>query len=339
MARIFVSYRRQDSRHFARVLKTRIESRFGNDSVFLDLDAIPIGVDFQTHVEAAIGQCQAMLLVIGDKWLATDGTGKNRLFAPHDTVRMEIATALARKVPIVPVLVDDATMPTLDDLPDEIRNVTSLNAATVRDADFEHHMTRLESVLEKLLQPASTRAQTANRLKAGKTQSAATPVVKVNVAAKRDNTPGKKRKTAATKTKPVPTGKRAAGKNLPCLTLTSLRRAFKDSENTFVGSSIPPVKLLQALGAYASDIDMSDVLLLYDSSFFGGAKNGFLLTRNGIYWHNLGESAHRVEFRNLKRVADNGGDVVVNGKSISIDNFICAGALTDLLEEIMKNKS
>ena len=78
---IFVSYRRQDSSYIAVTLKERIERRFGVDSVFFDIDNIPIGADFRKHIEAAVSQCQALLVVIGDKWLArVERTGTNRLF-------------------------------------------------------------------------------------------------------------------------------------------------------------------------------------------------------------------------------------------------------------------
>ena len=305
MAKIFVSYRRQDSLHFTRVLKTRIEGRFGKKSIFRDLDNIPIGVNFRKHAEAAISQCQAMLLVIGDKWLATGDTGKSRLFDPHDTLRMEIETALAREVPIVPVLVENARMPAMEDLPDEIKQVASLNAARVHDADFEHHMTRLEGVLEKLL----------------KRRPAATPVVKTNLVAKKSTTRLKNRKVS------------------PRLTLTNLRRAFKDSANTYVGSSIPRNKLYNAVGAYGLVIEPNEVLALYDDTTFGGAKNGFMLTKTTLHWQNLAAGSGFLDFSDLKRVTHTPKTVNVNGRSISVSEHSSAAALTRLLKGMIKSRS
>jgi hypothetical protein len=346
MARIFVSYRRHDGRFVAFPLKERIEQRFGEGSVFVDVDNIPVGVDFRKHVESEIGRCHAMLVLIGDEWLATEAhTGKNRLFDPQDPVRAEIEAALARKILIVPVLIGDARMPAAANVPESIQALTFLNAAEVRGGrDLKADMARLVDVLGTLLEPVPATARTSRPRSASKAPprpaggKAKVAAMKGASGRKKASVAAKKDATAKDKPRGAGKEKEAANKALPCLTLTSLRRAFKDSENTYIGASIPPVKLVNALGAYASDIEMSDVLLLHDASFFGGAKNGFLLTKNGIYWHNLGESAHRVEFRNLKRIADSGSDVVVNGKSISINDFICAEALIELLEEIVKSK-
>ncbi len=160
MARIFVSYRRQDSPYVAATLRDHIERRFGADSVFFDIDNIPVGADFRKHIEAAVSECGALLVLIGDKWLMPEErTGKNRLFEPRDYVRMEIEAALARGIPVVPVLVEAAEMPTAGDLPESIGDLIFRNAAEVRAGrDFQNHMTRLVDGLWSLLGPASTTA-------------------------------------------------------------------------------------------------------------------------------------------------------------------------------------
>ena len=70
MAKIFVSYRRQDSPYVAPTLKDRLEQRFGENSVFLDIENIPIGVDFRERINLAVRHCDVMLVLIGDAWLA-----------------------------------------------------------------------------------------------------------------------------------------------------------------------------------------------------------------------------------------------------------------------------
>ena len=69
MPKIFISYRREDSEHVTGRIYDRLESHFGRDNVFLDVDAIPLGVDFREHLGRAVGRCDVLLAVIGERWL------------------------------------------------------------------------------------------------------------------------------------------------------------------------------------------------------------------------------------------------------------------------------
>ena len=112
MAQIFISYRRQDSAYLAATLSERLQQHFGPNSVFFDIDNIPLGVDFRDHIGNAVGQCDVLLVIIGDQWTgAVDSQGKRRLDNPSDYVRVEIESALKRNIPVVPVLVENAQMP------------------------------------------------------------------------------------------------------------------------------------------------------------------------------------------------------------------------------------
>jgi TIR domain len=311
MAKIFVSYRRQDSPYVAAVLKDRLERRFGGDSVFFDIDNIPVGADFRKHIEAAVGQCVAMLVLIGDSWLAPVEGRKNRLFEPRDYVRMEIEAALGRKIPVVPVLVANADMPAAEDLPESIQELIFRNAAEVRAGrDLENHVARLIDSLWTLLESGATIARASRPRKSKKPQRTATP---------------------AAKTKDV------RKKEQPALNKTILRRLFRDTDDTYVGSAIPPHKLHNALQSYAPDLDPSEVLAVHDNTVFGGASNGFLLTRTAIYWRNLGETPDSLEFHELVRVTHSAGSyeavVRVNGRPIKLATTnMCYWDLASLLK-------
>src|ERR1035438_7042962 len=127
MFKIFISYRREDSEHIAGRLYDRLEPHFGRDNLFMDVDTIPLGVDFREHLDQAVGQCDVLLAVIGDHWLnvcVEDGPrkGKRRLDDPTDFVRIEIVSALDRGISVIPVLVGKASMPGEADLPDCLRS-------------------------------------------------------------------------------------------------------------------------------------------------------------------------------------------------------------------------
>jgi hypothetical protein len=78
-----------------------------------------------------------MLTVIGPNWLtAKDENGQRRLDNPEDFVVIEIGVALARNIPVVPVLVDGARMPKASELPDSLKPLVRRQAVEMRHAHF-----------------------------------------------------------------------------------------------------------------------------------------------------------------------------------------------------------
>jgi serine/threonine protein kinase len=134
--KIFVSYRRDDSAHFAGRLLDFLELRFGTGSVFFDVETIPIGVDFWDHIKGFLAECAAMVVVMGPTWLEELKAKRRRWYqlkAPDDFVAMEIAAAAQLRLPIIPVLFDGAAMPRARDLPRELAFLPSVNASLISD--------------------------------------------------------------------------------------------------------------------------------------------------------------------------------------------------------------
>ena len=97
MGGIFISYRRDDSGPYAGRLRDALTHHFGAEQVFRDIDSVDPGERFPRLIEQEVGSCDALLALIGPKWLAiTDAAGRRRLDDPDDFVRLEIATALGR---------------------------------------------------------------------------------------------------------------------------------------------------------------------------------------------------------------------------------------------------
>lgn len=142
MAHIFISYRRADAGYVANVLGERIRDAFGESSVFIDVDTIPLGIDFREHINKAVSECDVLLAIIGDKWLTLqDAAGQRRIDEPADFVRIEIEAAIKRNIPVVPILIDNATMPAPAALPESIRQLAFRNAAELRAGrDMNHHI-------------------------------------------------------------------------------------------------------------------------------------------------------------------------------------------------------
>jgi len=156
MTRIFISYRRQDTRQIAGRIFDRLEAHFGRDHVFMDIDSIPFGVDFHDYLDEQVARAETVLALIGPGWAeARDEAGKRRLDNPDDFVRIEIEAALRRGIPLGAVLIDGAPMPRPEQLPEDMRALCRRNAAPVDSGrDFNVHMSRLIADLERHLSGA-----------------------------------------------------------------------------------------------------------------------------------------------------------------------------------------
>src|SRR4030095_5715370 len=138
-ARVFISYRRQETAWPARQLYDGLVAELGANRVFKDVDNIEPGDDFVERIQSAVGSCQVLLALIGPQWLTiTDAKGERRLDDPEDFVRLEVETALSRDdVRVIPILVDDAKMPRPQDLPMELAALTRRQAVEINPIDFD----------------------------------------------------------------------------------------------------------------------------------------------------------------------------------------------------------
>ena len=149
---IFINYRRDDTIATAGRLNDRLVRAFGDKHVFMDIDHIPAGVDFTQHIEAQLAQCGVLLAIIGHYWLhARDASGSRRLFDPNDLVAVEIGAALRRGTIVIPVLVDGAAMPSVDELPNQIKPLARRNAVELRNTQFGANFDRLVQKIREVL--------------------------------------------------------------------------------------------------------------------------------------------------------------------------------------------
>jgi hypothetical protein len=94
--------------------------------------------------------------VIGKHWLtATDAAGQRRLENPDDYVRVEIATALQRNIRVIPVLVQGASMPSADEVPEDLAPLTRRNAFELHDTSWRDDFRRLITVIERVIKGTS----------------------------------------------------------------------------------------------------------------------------------------------------------------------------------------
>ncbi|MGH4013014.1 MAG: TIR domain-containing protein [Pseudonocardiaceae bacterium] len=150
MSSIFISYRRDETKDVAGRLYDRLTNIFGKDKVFRDIYTIPGGADFPSWIEDAVASAKVVVALIGDHWATMgDSQHRRRIDDPADWVRLEIATALEHGTLVVPVLVEDATMPAETELPDPLRKLARHHAIGLSDRRFEADVEELIKLLRE----------------------------------------------------------------------------------------------------------------------------------------------------------------------------------------------
>jgi len=149
MSGVFISYRRADTQGWAGRLGEDLAHAFGDVARFFDLASIPPGADFIVEIERAVESADAVLVLIGPRWLdLRDEHNMRRLDAPNDVVATEVSLALTRPAPVIPVLLGGITMPGAAALPEKLQLMARRNAFELSDSRWEHDRDRLFAALE-----------------------------------------------------------------------------------------------------------------------------------------------------------------------------------------------
>jgi membrane-bound metal-dependent hydrolase YbcI (DUF457 family) len=149
MPEIFISYRREDSLSATGRLAEKLVQQFGAAQVFRDLDAIEAGTNFERAILDAVSAASVMLVMIGRTWVdARALDGSRRLQQPDDFVRREIETALTANIPLVPVLVEGASMPAGDALPASLQPFALRQALELSEMRWAYDCSRLTTLLQ-----------------------------------------------------------------------------------------------------------------------------------------------------------------------------------------------
>ncbi|MCX4847315.1 toll/interleukin-1 receptor domain-containing protein [Streptomyces sp. NBC_00893] len=156
MPRIFLSYRKPDSRWMRNRVYHALSDRLGADAIFKSGQSIPPGADFAEILRRQAAECELMCVLIGPGWLDARGEDGVRLLdRAHDWVRLEIATALRAGNRVVPVLLGDATMlPDASALPAEIARLAHLQFLRVPETHLPDGLAHLGDAVTALLSDA-----------------------------------------------------------------------------------------------------------------------------------------------------------------------------------------
>lgn len=150
--KIFISYRREDTSGESGRLKDKLEQIFGKENIFYDVETLEAGLNFDESIAKALSESKVLLAMIGPHWMkVVDAKGMSRLQKPDDWVRKEIAEALKRDLRVIPVLVNGAEMPDLEDLPQELKELSLKHAQELTSSRWNYDVGELTRVLEKII--------------------------------------------------------------------------------------------------------------------------------------------------------------------------------------------
>jgi len=138
---VFINYRRQTDSGVAGRVYDNLTRALPGASIFMDVDKLNPGDDFEVALGRSLASCKVMLAVIGPQWATlADEQGRPRLQDPDDFVRKEIRAALEGQVRVIPVLINDARMPGRSTLPPDLQDLAKRQAMEVRHERFNDDM-------------------------------------------------------------------------------------------------------------------------------------------------------------------------------------------------------
>ena len=150
MAGIFISYRRNDVAGQVGRLFERLAGHYGETFVFMDIESINPGQQFEDVILQRIRDCDVMLVAIGPSWRLRPqppaaGTGAR---AEKDYLLLEIEAAIRSKRTLVPLLIDrNEPLESITDLPDA---VLQAQAFDLRHNSFDRDVDAFVRGLEQL---------------------------------------------------------------------------------------------------------------------------------------------------------------------------------------------
>ena len=151
---IFISYRRHEASGFAGRLYDNLANTFRVGRIFMDVGSIEPGLNFRNAMMRGVDRSAVLLVIIGPHWLdLTDENGDRRLDNGDDPVRVEIETAIARNIVVIPVLMDGTPMPDRRMLPTTIQELAQRHAIRLRHDSFSSDIGRLLEVLSRHVNP------------------------------------------------------------------------------------------------------------------------------------------------------------------------------------------
>jgi hypothetical protein len=154
MAKIFLNYRRRDTPGHTGRLYDHLIKYFGEREVFFDINGLRVG-NFESTISKELKSCRVFIPVIGDRWSSLFDPSKSA----NDYVHKEIDFILSKNrkidsdlpigaVLVLPILVNNAGIPTETQVPAELHELLKMQMTTLDDRDFAGSVEKLVAKIE-----------------------------------------------------------------------------------------------------------------------------------------------------------------------------------------------
>lgn len=145
VTRVFMSYRRADRPMSAGRIYDYLVRSLGPGSVFMDVSDICLGREWMSVISEKLNSAEVVLAIIGPEWIRLlqekMGDSTDLLVTSFsedaDPVAIELCRGAQHDLPVVPVLVDGASLPSTDALPGPLKFLPTRQSMTVHYQTFD----------------------------------------------------------------------------------------------------------------------------------------------------------------------------------------------------------
>jgi|GEM_PF-3544943 len=158
--RAYITFRPETSQQAAR-LERDLASRLGADRVFAT-ETLPDD-DLAAAVSQRIANCDVLVTLIGPSWGSSQDVRGRVMSDPDDTPGLEMEAALARRIPLIPLLVHTHEVPEVSSLPDSLRLVFAHQTMPLPDQFWDSAVEKLLAEFDKIERDIESRETAVER--------------------------------------------------------------------------------------------------------------------------------------------------------------------------------
>jgi hypothetical protein len=148
--RIFINYRQEDTQGTAWALCFKLEEHFGAGNVFFDNGTLRPGDEWLEEIVRQLSSADVFLALIGAQWKRMLVARMKPRVVDHVAKEIELAFQVGRAMTVIPVVIDIAEIPQVNDLLPCLRPLPACHVERLRHthlrSDIDHLIGRLEEI-------------------------------------------------------------------------------------------------------------------------------------------------------------------------------------------------
>ena len=148
--KVFVNYRHEDTQAAAWALYMKLAERFGAENVFFDMGSLRPGMRWFEEIRSHLAQSGAVIALIGPQWMSNLTTRLQTSGEDYVAEEIDLALRSGPRVTLIPVLVDNAELPDLRDLPPLLRALPRFQAERLRPTNLSDDIDHLIECLSDI---------------------------------------------------------------------------------------------------------------------------------------------------------------------------------------------